>query len=107
MRRLNNKRRAFLGFDMGCFRRQAIREKLYRADPHCHYCGRLIQRQSDATLDHKTPRIKGGTDHEDNLVISCQACNSDKDAKPYETYVALALQRRQRRVRGGRKEIRP
>lgn len=43
----------------------------------CKYCG---AKAPDVTLevDHVHPRAAGGTDHEDNLVTACWACNRGK-----------------------------
>ena len=40
----------------------------------CVYCGA----ESDISIDHMIPRIKGGTDVSDNLVCACKTCNSSK-----------------------------
>ena len=40
------------------------------------------------TLDHKTPRSKGGTDTDDNLQLLCGACNSKKGNHPMEELIA-------------------
>lgn len=45
----------------------------------CYWCGRRL-RQGQITLDHITPRSKGGTDHPSNLVPCCSACNCHKDS---------------------------
>ena len=43
-----------------------------------------VKREFWATIDHKEPRILGGTDDENNLVIACSSCNSLKHVMPYE-----------------------
>lgn len=42
----------------------------------CCYCGA----GSDLTLDHLIPRLKGGADSADNLIVACRSCNSSKKA---------------------------
>lgn len=39
-----------------------------------------------ATLDHKTARALGGTDHISNLVVACHACNNGKSAVEYREH---------------------
>lgn len=41
------------------------------------------------SLDHKTPRIKGGTSSPDNLVLCCRSCNSIKRTLEYETFSTI------------------
>lgn len=45
--------------------------------PWCPYC-RCWLDDKTATVDHKTPRIRGGTNAPDNLQLCCQECNRDK-----------------------------
>lgn len=55
----------------------------------CQYCGLDMLRDastlSQASVDHVIPRSKGGSDHPDNLVTSCQACNQLKNNYHAET----------------------
>lgn len=51
--------------------RQSIKEHW---DNKCAYCGS----KENLTLDHITPRAKGGTDRITNLVCACSNCNSNK-----------------------------
>lgn len=43
----------------------------------CVYCGA----DTEISIDHMIPRIKGGTDISDNLVCVCKSCNSSKGKK--------------------------
>lgn len=43
----------------------------------CNYCGA----SGDLTLDHIVPRILGGLDDAENLVLACRSCNSAKGTK--------------------------
>jgi len=58
----------------------------------CHYCG-----SSDTRLDRdrKVPGIKGGEYTKENIVPACRSCNSRKNTRDYEEFVAL-LKREQR-----------
>ena len=51
-----------------------------RAGVRCVYCGGPAQH-----LDHVIPRSRGGSDDDDNLVLSCAGCNhSKRDKTPGE-----------------------
>lgn len=50
----------------------------------CAYCGST----ENLTLDHLTPKSKGGTDRVTNLICACTQCNKDKaHAKWSEWYL--------------------
>ncbi len=40
----------------------------------CYYCGNY----RNLAVDHLIPRIKGGPDEPDNLILACRSCNSSK-----------------------------
>lgn len=48
----------------------------------CHYCGSYGD-----TIDHKTPRSKGGLSTPSNCICSCKKCNFDKRDMDYEDYL--------------------
>lgn len=50
----------------------------------CYYCGCEIKDKK--TLDHKIPVTKGGTNENENLVLSCLHCNTQKGNKTEEEY---------------------
>lgn len=50
----------------------------------CYYCGCEIKGKK--TIDHKIPVIKGGTNDNKNLVLSCVHCNTQKNDKTEEEY---------------------
>lgn len=45
----------------------------------CFYCGEIIIGKK--TIDHKTPISKGGTNENNNLVLCCVHCNTQKGNK--------------------------
>ena len=51
--------------------------------PHdaCWYCGRSVSVCGSLTADHIFPRMKGGENVSDNLIMVCRSCNSSKGAK--------------------------
>ena len=65
---------------------KSLRFDVFQRDSHtCQYCGR---KSPEATLviDHLIPVSKGGTDDFENLVTSCEDCNSGKSDKLIETF---------------------
>jgi len=55
----------------------------------CQYCGKE-GKPSDLTLDHITPRSRGGKFTWENIVTSCYACNTKKgDREPNEAGMGL------------------
>jgi hypothetical protein len=51
----------------------------------CHYCGKDLL-DAEATVDHKDPIIRGGTDRPENKVPACRSCNSAKGPMTEEEF---------------------
>lgn len=64
-----------------------IRKLLWFPGCRCHWCNRRLKKITDATIDHKIPRAKGGTNSQDNLVLACLNCNQDKGNQMPQEYV--------------------
>lgn len=65
------------------------KRKIYRqANGHCAYCGKHVS-HTKATLDHILPFSKGGRYHQENLRLSCQACNNLKGNLTMEQFRRL------------------
>lgn len=60
------------------------KQVLDEADWKCEYCGVDLD-TSSASIDHKTPRSKGGTDNPENLAAACRKCNMLKADKVIES----------------------
>lgn len=57
-----------------------LRYEILRRDSHtCRYCGASAP-STPLRVDHVTPVALGGTDTPDNLVTSCEPCNSGKSS---------------------------
>jgi hypothetical protein len=60
------------------------REAIYDRDGRaCHYCGAAAA----LSIDHKTPRSRGGDDSEENLITCCLTCNKSKGTKTYDEFM--------------------
>lgn len=71
-------------------RKLTRREVLLRDRYTCQYCGKVTK---DLTLDHVTPRHRGGRHSWDNIVAACIACNHRKAGRtPQEARMQLARQ---------------
>jgi len=54
--------------------KKRFREEIYKSWDHCcGYCG-----EPATSLDHIIPRFKSGSSNRNNLLPSCQRCNSNK-----------------------------
>jgi 5-methylcytosine-specific restriction endonuclease McrA len=64
-----------------------------RCGGNCTYCGSPMMRMQNELLsfsiDHATPRSRGGTNHLENLVGACRRCNGDKGSLTREEYEAV------------------
>ena len=70
------------------------RNELHERDGwKCHYCGN--SNPGELTLDHKTPRSRGGDDSDENLITACKSCNSRKRNKTYDEYLEWLAQRKE------------
>jgi len=59
----------------------ASRKNILRRDSYCcQYCGTTLH-NDNATIDHITPRCKGGSSSWINMVTSCKKCNLFKGSK--------------------------
>jgi 5-methylcytosine-specific restriction endonuclease McrA len=68
---------------------QLNRYNIYKRDGHkCVYCGS----KKDLTLDHVTPKSKGGKNTWKNLVTCCGSCNVKKgDRRPSECGMVMSI----------------
>lgn len=68
-----------------CKRKDVRNHKLSMLDKHpfCNWCNHPLDKQT-ATVDHKIPLSKGGSNHRNNLCLSCLDCNRKRadSAKP-------------------------
>lgn len=60
-------------------RTKGARAMALTLNPYCYYCNKYLAfRPRSATIDHKIPLSKGGTNDADNTVLACETCNRDK-----------------------------
>ncbi len=60
---------------------RAAYDAVYSRDGRkCRYCGAADR----LTIDHVVPRIQGGDDTPENLVVACKSCNSRKRGRTPE-----------------------
>lgn len=81
------------------FRRAQIKNSQER---HCCYCKREVLAPSFAedpdpmlrgrvgSVEHKLPRVKGGTNAPENLLLACQRCNSMRGHLDYDLFKMFA-----------------
>lgn len=85
-----------IGTSVGCKRekptkaakRTALGKKkralvFFRDDWRCGYCG---TREGPHEIDHMTPLSRGGSNHDDNLVLACRKCNRSKGTRTAEEF---------------------
>lgn len=69
------------------------RENIIHRDKYkCAYCGKKLK-QGQLTIDHITPKSKGGTNSWTNTITACKACNNKKgDKTPQQANMPLLFQ---------------
>lgn len=69
------------------------RENIIHRDKYkCAYCGKKLK-QGQLTIDHITPKSKGGTNSWTNTISACKACNNKKgDRTPQQANMPLLFQ---------------
>lgn len=76
-----------------CTRKNVLQRDQYQ----CQYCGVICSKQN-ATIDHVTPKSKGGKTTWENSVTACMRCNLKKGSKSLEQ-LSLKLLRQPRKPR--------
>jgi tetratricopeptide (TPR) repeat protein len=80
-------------------------EVLQRDNHTCQYCGRTPP-EVKLVIDHLIPVAKGGTDDFDNLITSCDDCNSGKSDKLIQTFTGgLTKEERAKQIQVRRSSI--
>lgn len=69
------------------------REIFAAADGKCHYCKTELVLTGDWEVDHKMPKILGGSNERINLVAACAPCNRTKKDKTDVEFFALLASR--------------
>ena len=66
-----------------------LRKIIYKAYKKCIYCGLELSHSNKKlfSLDHLTPKSRGGNYDYANLVLSCKPCNEKKDSKTLEEFL--------------------
>lgn len=72
---------------LGRTKRKKIRKVLYQMTQRCHYCLRPLEWE-ETTIDHSTPRSRGGANGLKNAKLCCVECNLDKSDKPYAFFLS-------------------
>jgi 5-methylcytosine-specific restriction endonuclease McrA len=72
--------------------KQKLRKELWNAQMgECYYCTRRVNNADHGTLDHKTPKSKGGSGEKSNLVFACVKCNAHKAHMDHYAFVRMML----------------
>lgn len=59
---------------------QALRLRIWSADPYCAMCGKLTDYPGGFELDHRVALTNGGTNEDSNLQVLDHACHEIKTA---------------------------
>jgi HNH endonuclease len=78
------------------WRQTQIEKLIAQYGAYCHYCptpvrlrpGAMNPYKDDATIDHKVPKSKNGSNAFENLLLACRRCNEAKGDQSYEEFIA-------------------
>ncbi|WP_130449767.1 HNH endonuclease [Zhihengliuella halotolerans] len=56
----------------------------------CYLCGEHVP-MDDIHIDHRIPRIHGGSNDFDNLYVSCSTCNLQKGSKSVDEFKTVVM----------------
>ncbi len=73
------------------------RRALLQSDGHCYYCRAPLSEGLHArlaTVDHKLPLSRGGTDSKANTVLACDVCNREKGDMTEAEFAVFRQKRR-------------
>jgi len=73
--------------------RRGLRKELIQQHGGCRICGSTHK----LSLDHLIPVAKGGTGSDDNAILLCQSCNSQKHERSLEEYLGHIERKASRR----------
>ena len=71
-----------------------LKRLLHKQGGRCYYCNMSISRHYhqgaplEATIDHRIPRARGGTNAAINLVAACFSCNNRKGNMTSDEFIA-------------------
>lgn len=87
----NHKRRARLLSAEGSHTKEELVQLFEEQEHRCGYCGITLYQHIpfDRHLDHIQPISRGGSNSIENLVYTCQACNSSKNDRTFEEWKAI------------------
>lgn len=68
-----------------------IRKHILESVHECEICGRRFNLE----VHHKIPRVKGGTDDRDNLIVLCDCCHKEEHKQNRRTLQAIGIAKRQ------------
>ena len=57
---------------------KSTKKRMWKKSKMCALCGIIIQKFEDASVDHKIPISKGGSNRADNLQLAHKKCNVEK-----------------------------
>ena len=66
-----------------------LHQRVKKKYNYCFYCGKHLE-EREKTVDHVEPISKGGADKEENLVVSCMPCNTNKSDYSLEEFIDLS-----------------
>jgi DNA-directed RNA polymerase subunit RPC12/RpoP len=69
-----------------------LQDLIQKYNYQCVWCGRKLWEQQ-LTIEHLCPRSKGGKGDQQNLLLSCEQCNSQRKSK---SAVSFAKQQKQK-----------